>query len=443
MASHHCHHLPQPPPIHTSTTCYCTSPPPASVDPHLLQSLISLLHSSLNPNPNSNSACHCNSHPNHDTQHQIRHKDRSFGGHKQVHNSPALEVLVSLVNRIDALESSLRRRHSCLYGSSSVREAAARAIQVHFRAYLVRRSRSLRHLKDLAFIKSKFNALKSSISDQCHVDPAVVSHRTVDLLNKVDSIQDRDQMIVNGKRSLTRDLVGFLDYIDVVAVERHGVLTRAVKKVSVVQTQSGREKPLGLRSDWRGAGRDRRVVIETLRGQAEDEEEVDAEVVSSSEEEIPYVSPHVTNKKSFRYGNGSLGDKLGAQVRGKKNVSFADNGRNRNVISMREPNSKPNAGSNGTDDLKEILESLRKRVEGMEAGLASGTRGDDEEESESGGSAQTSDGENRRTGLAVENDGKTIHQHPIDDDDFTFPATENVKTDTKAELASRNPKIKS
>lgn len=76
----------------------------------------------------------------------------------------------------------------------------------------------------------------------------------------------------------------------------------------------------------RGTGRHRRVSIETLRGLYEDVdgEGEDVEVVSSSKEETPYVSPRVLNKKSTEIGKGSLGNKQKPQVGVKKNVSFAE-----------------------------------------------------------------------------------------------------------------------
>uniref|UniRef100_A0A7N0RF50 BAG family molecular chaperone regulator 8, chloroplastic n=1 Tax=Kalanchoe fedtschenkoi TaxID=63787 RepID=A0A7N0RF50_KALFE len=447
MASHHhqlhpCHHHPPPSPaaaaaICTSTTCYCASPPSPtpSSDSILLQSLISCLQ---NPNPNP-PPCHCD-------PLSVRRKDRSFGLKQAPHvrDSAAEALLASLVIRIDAVEAALRRREACVYGSSSVREAAARVIQIHFRGFLVRRSRSLRYLKDLAFIKARFNVLKSSIVDRARVDPVAASRRTVELLYKVDSIQDRDPMIVNGKRSLTRDLVGFLDYIDTIALERSGALTRRVKKVSVVQAQSGGKRVQDLRSEWRGLGRDRRVVIETMRGEVEDDEGEDSEAASSGEEEtssfpFPSISPHGVKKKSFGFCNAGLGDKQGARVRGKKNVNFADDGRNRNVISIREPVSNKNGGSGGGGQ-REMLESLRKRVVEMEAGLAGKVApddGDEVEESESG----TSDGEFRGTTSSdPKTEQKTRHQHPGDDEEFTFPTPDHAKIDSRAD---RSLKIKS
>ncbi|KAG2264076.1 hypothetical protein Bca4012_078852 [Brassica carinata] len=72
---------------------------------------------------------------------------------------------------------------------------------------------SFRHLKELALIKSSFVSLKSS----------VVFRKATDLLLQLDSIQGRvDPMIRSSKRSLSRDLVRFLHYIDDCAVRRYG-----------------------------------------------------------------------------------------------------------------------------------------------------------------------------------------------------------------------------
>ncbi|XP_076955803.1 BAG family molecular chaperone regulator 8, chloroplastic-like [Bidens hawaiensis] len=115
----------------------------------------------------------------------------------------------SLIHRISALESTLLRRRS--KQPPSLRDAAARTIQTHFRAYLVRRSATLRRLQHLALIKSALNRLKSS---KPRFHPHTISRESMGLLIKLDSIQGSDPMIRDGKRSISRELIRFMELID-------------------------------------------------------------------------------------------------------------------------------------------------------------------------------------------------------------------------------------
>ncbi|XP_008777762.2 BAG family molecular chaperone regulator 8, chloroplastic [Phoenix dactylifera] len=112
----------------------------------------------------------------------------------------------------------------------SLRDAAARTIQARFRLFLVRRSQTLRHLKRLASIKSHAAALRSSLSDQtARRDPRALSERAMDLLLQLDSIQSGDPMIREGKRSISRELVRILEFVDKVLVKEREMSLRAVE----------------------------------------------------------------------------------------------------------------------------------------------------------------------------------------------------------------------
>ncbi|KAK6128878.1 hypothetical protein DH2020_037395 [Rehmannia glutinosa] len=141
-------------------------------------------------------------------------QERYFNNTRRTH-----PTVSSLLRRIAALESALLRRRS---SSQSLRDAAARTIQTQFRAFLLRRSITLRHLKDLASIKSTLGFLKSSVSEKTHFDYDVVCHEAMNLLLKLDTIQDGDPMVRNGNSCLSRELNKFLDFIDGVCVKRKG-----------------------------------------------------------------------------------------------------------------------------------------------------------------------------------------------------------------------------
>ena len=209
MASHHhCQNHVSAPTIFTTTTapCFCfshcstqphhhpISPPQLSSDP-LLQSLVSLLQQQQQQQLQHHRSHLFSPCLNEPSSHKKNYHQKS-NIHFQQEDDPQQThfVLSSLLQRINTLESSLHQfsacssnNHSC--HSHSLRDTAARVIQTHFRAFLVHRSRTLRQLKELAFIKSGFNSLKSSISTESHFDFKVVSHKAMDLLLKLDSIQ--------------------------------------------------------------------------------------------------------------------------------------------------------------------------------------------------------------------------------------------------------------
>ncbi|CAF2008420.1 hypothetical protein YC2023_085707 [Brassica napus] len=193
-------------------------------------------------------------------------------------------ILSCLLRKIDDLESSLNefagRYDQRRDRYSTLRDSAARVIQTRFRSYLVRRSVSFRHLKELALIKSSFVSLKSS----------VVFRKATDLLLQLDSIQGRvDPMIRSSKRTLSRDLVRFLHYIDDCAVRRYGFVVGSQFKF--------REKPQAV-----GVAEER--IMEKLRNRMGkvfvsngELEELDS--MSDESEELPM-------KSSYKFARGNV-----------------------------------------------------------------------------------------------------------------------------------------
>ncbi|KAK3212475.1 hypothetical protein Dsin_017181 [Dipteronia sinensis] len=339
----------------TSTTsgCYCTccthhsppSPLPPATDP-LLQAFLS--HFLVQQNQGF--PCQCQTHQKHHFQQQ------------QDHQQQARFVLPSLFSRIDALEASLHKfsTHNH-YSSSSLRNAAARVIQIHFRVFLVCRSRTLRQLKDLAIIKSRFNSLKLSISKKTHLDFQVVSQRATDLLFKLDSIQGGDPMVRDGKRSISIDLVKFLEFVDGFAVRRHEVSFKAAKNVRIVGASNNKTRAFG--SNYGDVGRDQSEIMENLRDRIEkinrffrvskgEDEDVELEgfhqlTDDDEEEENPRVS---------RNRNGVLVERHGvAQPRVKKSVSFAENG---NVIKVFGNDYNNSSERSSSEDDGQVVENL-------------------------------------------------------------------------------------
>ncbi|KAK8918527.1 hypothetical protein KSP39_PZI021346 [Platanthera zijinensis] len=156
-------------------------------------------------------------------------------------------LLHALLRRVTAVESSLAQlsSHSPPPSSSrrplsppppstshpipSLREVAARTIQARFRRFLVRRSQTLGYLKRLASIKSNVASLRSSISGDSGAEPEALSRKTMDLLLQLDSIQSSDPMIRDGKRAISRELTGILDFLEKVLVRQRRLSLRAME----------------------------------------------------------------------------------------------------------------------------------------------------------------------------------------------------------------------
>ncbi|KAL0332131.1 UNVERIFIED_CONTAM: BAG family molecular chaperone regulator 8, chloroplastic [Sesamum calycinum] len=386
MASHH--HL-----CHPSTAsccrCYCTSysachhhpAPPYPPDSHFL----------FHPPPQPN-LCSAQTHlPS--SQHYYPHfRESSFQEERQTH-----PTIVSLLRRISVLEAAL---HSHSSSSQSLRDASARTIQSHFRAFLLRRSRTLRQLKDLASIKSALCSLKSSVSERTHFDYDVIYHKALNLLLKLNAIQGGDPMIRDGKSSVRRELNKFLDFIDGFCLERR-VLSSGVNVR--YERNNVKNRVVNSERNMRNVqcGDLRSVNVEKLRGLVERIDRL-AEELNEGESEV-IESPGVLAKKHGVSGNRSgalVKQHCGVQPKVKKSVSFADNGKVYRVVRR---NSEPflvessDDSIDGDGALRELKNDFGREVE--EFGVPLKEAEDDDEveaHTESGGFPHSCDGEKTR-----------------------------------------------
>uniref|UniRef100_A0A7C8YKH8 BAG domain-containing protein n=1 Tax=Opuntia streptacantha TaxID=393608 RepID=A0A7C8YKH8_OPUST len=321
----------QPPPCHHYTPP--SAPPYLNTDPFAVAAIVSQLLQTPSQTPlNSHDFCPQTLKPT-----KINRKQRYPHPETDQFQHPQ-SGFFSLLQRVDALEAALRR-FSCS-SSFSLRDAAARTIQTHFRAYLVRRSRALRHLKELATIKSAVASLKSSLSRRGFVDFDFLSSRAMELLLQVDSIQGDDQMIRDSKRSITKDIDHFLDLLDGICVKRHQVITKTMRNMRVVGNDNstaydhGREfSKHGIRSKCQSMSEDENKLLQNLRRRAErigrlsrelEDEDEDGEMEGykhvGEDEDDTYI-PKNSNKHQME--NGEL-DKKNA-VR-QKRVTFVEDG---------------------------------------------------------------------------------------------------------------------
>ncbi|XP_012483515.1 BAG family molecular chaperone regulator 8, chloroplastic isoform X2 [Gossypium raimondii] len=464
MACHHHHHHQH---HHTSatscSTCSCSQcfqPAPASSpypqqSDHLLQALASLLQPQQNHYLNQ-------------THHLKSFQDQNFATknhhfHQKQQEQPDF-LISSLVSRINALESSLHsfsKASSCSsYPSFSLKDAAARVIQTHFRAFLVHRSRTLRQLKDLAFIKSSLNTLKLSVSNNIHFDPQVVSQKAMDLLLKLDSFQGGDPMIRDGKRSVSKDLIQFLEYVDGLVLKRHKLLYKNAKNIRVLR--NGSSKPKVLRSKSGEVMEKLRDRVEKLERFSTIEEGNDVVELEGFHQGIDEAENKNKNK------NGELLLKRqGIQPKVKKAVSFTENGNVYRIISNGDEVSSSgdeaeNKNKNGELLLKRqgIQPKVKKTVSFAENGNVYRIISNGDEVSSSGDGSLTDESvssdergdttenlvkesedlvENLEEAINLNKQARSnsVEDYQIQGDDFVFSAPLPVKMESKADLMKK------
>ena len=99
---------------------------------------------------------------------------------------------------------------------------AALLIQISFRAYLIRRSKALRALRELAIAKSKLKEIRAQFNNfsyRRHVardaeERQRFSEKIIVLLLTVDAIEGSDIMVRSAKRSMVDELEAMLDVVD-------------------------------------------------------------------------------------------------------------------------------------------------------------------------------------------------------------------------------------
>lgn len=250
-------------------------------------------------------------------------------------------------------------------------------------------------------------------------------------------------MIRDGKRSVRRDLVRFLEYIDGLALKRHKHLYKYAKNVTVSGNGS---KARVLRSNSGETMKKLRKRVEKLArfsGNEEGDEDDDVELEgfhqAIDEGENPRIS---TNGKvgvcvTQNRNGGVLVKRQGSQPRVKKTVSFAENGNVYRIISSGNEVSSCGDGSLtdesvSSDDHGEIVENLCKES-GVLAENEEEVNLDDEE------SLQSSDAEkNTRKNYMIRQARSEIEgDYQIQDGDFVFSAPLPVKMESKADLMKK------
>ncbi|CAI9766776.1 unnamed protein product [Fraxinus pennsylvanica] len=438
MASHH--HICNPA---TSTSlcncCYTTYstchhhplPPPPAVELHLHSTPSHFNHPPTHINPPYTTPPH---NPNPPQYYPHRHFQEAPQTESETHHTASV---YSLLRRIAALESALHQRSPSSF--QSLREAAASIIQSHFRVFLARRSRTLRQLKDLASIKSTLSFLKSSVSKNSHFDYEALSHKTMTLLLKLDSIKGADPMIRDGKRSVCRELINFLEFID--GFKRRGLSSRLEKNVRNGENNAKSRVLHGKRIFGN-------VNVENLKGLVERLSDYDDRVELIEHSGGSCIS-NIRNQGVLQNRDGGLMRRDGGvPSKARKSVSFADNG---NVYRVYRSSGKPSSngdcniisidGGDSIDNKRELVDNLCREVE--EIGVSSKEAEDDDEEEEedekdqleNGGSSRGSDGEKE----LINHRGS--ESKPIEMGGFVFSAPLPVKMETRGDFLEKRKTI--
>lgn len=289
----------------------------------------------------------------------------------------------------------------------------------------------------------------------------------MDLLLKLDSIQGGDPMIRDGKRSVTRDLVRFMEFVDGFAIKRHELSYKSASKARAVGNTS-KARALGNTSKARalnakngyGSCRDltqsQKEIMEKLRKRVEkisgfsrvcENDQEDAEL-EGFQQFVDDDDRELDRKVSVDGKRGVLLKRRGGQPSVTKAVSFSENGNSYRVISDTDESvingdGSSNDGSDNIDDQGEAVE-IHFAETGERKGFSKGAENDQEAHLEDGGgSAESSDSERNprrspRNGGDYESNGYCLNK----DGSLVFSAPVPVKMESRADMMKKRKAVK-
>lgn len=269
----------------------------------------------------------------------------------------------------------------------------------------------------------------------------------MDLLIKIDAIQGCDPMIPDGKRSISRELVCFIEFIDGISVKRHQVLSKCVKNMRLSRYASNKPRASdGSRchskrsNDCPNFSEYQTILTNKLSNQFEENEEEDVELEgfhqASSNDDDDEENPRIlfnlkeANTVTSLLGNGILVERKGLQSKVKKRVSFVDNGTASRVL--RSNKAATLNGSVSIDDIRDNT-SIENDDDVDDD--------DDDGEAHQGdrGSPQDSDGErNSRENLKHKANFENYSRHRQGQNvDVAFSPPLPVKMESRADLMNK------
>lgn len=261
-------------------------------------------------------------------------------------------------------------------------------------------------------------------------------------------LQGFDPMIRDGKRSISNDLIKFLEFVDGFAVKRLEISCKAAKNVGFVGNSS---KSRVLKPSCVELGRDQADAINKLRDRIENIHGF-SRIIKSEDEDVELEGFHQLindeeeeNHRVSRIKNGGLMKKqVLAQPRVKKSVTFAENG---NVYAVFGNGNSSGSISSGDGSLTDESVSGDDSGQGTEVeeirGLPNETE-DEENEEENGESSQSNNwGRNLTRILRSEGRNEINGDYcNVEDEQFVFSAPVPVKMESRADLMKKRKAVK-
>lgn len=246
-------------------------------------------------------------------------------------------------------------------------------------------------------------------------------------------------MIRDGKRSIIREIIQFMELIDELTVRRCEISSIALRNARYGRT--GGNKIRVMYADERVLG------DKKLGGRVEKIHRfsVDSDYDHDDEGGIEIEDPRLYVNGRAGYSHNRNGGFVKTPAKVKKSVSFPENG-NVNRISTREPVSRGDTNScdrsDSADNEIEILDNLCRGVEEIRF-LPKGNEADEEVNSEDQGSPHSSDdGRNPRRNLRDEDSYEVIGHYQGENEEFTFSTPHPVKMESRADLVKSRKSIK-
>lgn len=258
-------------------------------------------------------------------------------------------------------------------------------------------------------------------------------------------------MIRDGKRSVSKDLIKFLEFVDGFVAKRHEISTKAAKNVRFVGNSI---KPRNFRTNGGYLSGDQAEVMSKVRDRIEKIHGF-SRVIKSEDEDVELESFHEViddeeeeeNPRVYRSKNGVLVKRyVVAQPKVKKNVTFAENGNVYRFID--NGNGKSNGSiSSGDGTLTDESASSDDNGQGVEVkeikDLPKETEDEKELYFENGVSMQSSDGErNPRRSMKAEGRNEIDGDYKVEDGQFVFSAPVPVKMESRADLMKKRKALK-
>nr|AGV54153.1 BCL-2-associated athanogene 7 [Phaseolus vulgaris] len=149
------------------------------------------------------------------------------GERRREHGLRVVEIREPGNHRDEVLRQAFAKRFGAVQNNRGKKkdwspQDAALLIQISFRAYLIRRSKALRALRELAVAKSKLKEIRAQFNNfsyRRHIardaeERQRFSEKIIVLLLTVEAIEGGDIMVRSAKRSMVDELEAMLDVVD-------------------------------------------------------------------------------------------------------------------------------------------------------------------------------------------------------------------------------------